>query len=177
MNKRLIPWYLLISFLFLFASVVYTAYECMRHGVEVGCFVVLLSWSVYVLSVPSAHGRLLIGSFFNLLTGRSIFPEPYLWGVAVAVNIVTLLFAPQMYAHTLMTYIFYRALFLPSYWVIFVLAAIGTWYRSTIGTDAYLAYKSTHTVIRHLITLVGLLVLFYLTHQDFIVLLSATVSG
>lgn len=177
MNKRLIPWYILIFSLVFFLSGAYVVYQCMRHGVELGLLLVLLSWSVYVLCVPAAHGRLLVGGGFKLLTGKSFFPEPYVWCFAVAINIVSIFFAPHVYTQTLMTYIFYRAVFMPSCWIIFVLAAIGTWYRSTIGTVAYLAHKTTHTVVRHLLTLLGLLVLFFLTHQDFIVLLNATVSG
>jgi hypothetical protein len=177
MNKRLIPWYIfLFSSFFLFVGI-YVAYECFRHGVGLGLFMVLLSWSVYTLSVPAAHGRLLIGGLFNLIGGKRVFPEPYLWAIAIVVNLATLLFAPQLYAHTLMTYIFYRALFVPTYWLIFALAALGVWYRSILGYDAYLAGRSTHTMVRHLLTLVGLLVIFYLTHQDFIVLLNVTVSG
>ncbi len=177
MNKRLIPGYLLVFPLVLLLFSAYTGYQLMRHGFEMGLFIALLSWTVYVLCVPAAHGRLLVGSGFKMLTGKSFFPEPYLWCLAVAVNIMTICFAPQVYTHTLMTYIFYRSVFIPSYWIIFVLAAMGTWYRSVIGPVAYMANMGMHTAIRHLLTIVGLLVLFYLTHQDFIVLLSATVSG
>ena len=177
MDKRLIPGYLLILTLVFLLFSAYTIYQLMQHGLELGLFLTLLSWSVYVLCVPAAHGRLLIGSGCKLLTGRSFFPEPYLWLFAALLNIVTILFAPEVYTQTLMTYIFYRSVFIPGYWIIFVLAAAGTWYRSTIGTAAYVARTGTHTTIRHLLTLIGLLVLFYLTHQDFIVLLNATVSG
>lgn len=177
MNKHLIPWYILTSSLVLLFSSAYTVYQCMQHGIEFGLFLTLISWSVYVLCVPAAHGRLIIGGLFKLLSGKSFFPEPYLWGFAIVLNSVSVVFAPQVYAKTLMTYIFYRAIFIPSYWPIFVLTAIGVWYRFSIGTPTYLAHKSTHTAFRHLLTIIGLLVLFYLTHQDFIVLLNATVSG
>ncbi|MBM3893460.1 hypothetical protein FJ365_03615 [Candidatus Dependentiae bacterium] len=177
MNKRLIPGYLLFFLPVLLLVSAYVLYQVMRHGLEVGLFVTFLSWAVYILCVPAAHGRLLVGSGFKMLTGQSFFPEPYVWVLAVAVNIMTIVFAPQIYTHTLMTYIFYRAVFIPSYWIIFVLAAIGTWYRSIIGSNAYSASPGTHTAVRHMLTLVGLLVLFYLTHQDFIVLLNVTLSG
>ena len=156
MNKRLIPGYLLVFSLILLLFSAYTVYQLMRHGLEMGLFITLLSWTVYVLCVPAAHGRLLVGGGFRMLTGKSFFPEPYLWCLAVAVNIMTIIFAPQVYTHTLMTYIFYRSVFIPSYWIIFVFAGIGTWYRSTIGTVSYLANTGTHTAVRHLLTLVGL---------------------
>ncbi len=177
MNKRLIPGYLLFFSLVLLFFSAYAFYQIIRHGLELGLFISFLSWTVYILCVPAAHGRLLVGSAFKMLTRQSFFPEPYVWALAVAVNIMTIIFAPQIYTHTLMTYIFYRSVFIPHYWIIFLLGAIGTWYRSIIGSDAYAASLGMHTAVRHLLTLLGLLVLFYLTHQDFIVLLNATLSG
>ena len=177
MQKKLIPWYALLFSIILICSALFVTYELYRHGFEQGLFLVALSWSAYLLCVPAAHGRLLFGSIGRGVLGASIFPEPYLWSLAVTLNVVTMIFAPEMYVMTAPAFILYRIVTTPAYWPILVLGAAGTWYRSTIGTAAYLARRDTHTLIRHLITLVGLLVFFYLMHQECIVLLNALATG
>ena len=177
MQKKLIPWYVLLFTLILVSNASFVTYELYRHGFEQGLFLVALSWSAYLLCVPAAHGRLLFGSIGRGVFGASIFPEPYLWSLAVALNIVTMIFAPEMYVMTAPTFILYRILTTPAYWLILLLGAVGTWYRSTIGSAAYLARRETHTLIRHMITLAGLLILFYLLHQECIVLLNAVATG
>lgn len=177
MHKRLIPWYLILFPIISVGSILYACYEIYRHGIEQGLLLILLSLSAYILCIPAAHGRILFGIIAKKFKGASFFPEPYLWGVAVAVNVFSLLFMPQIYPRTMITFILYRVFIFPSYWIILLLGAAGVWYRSLLCTVDYQEKRKMHTLIRHLITLFGVLLIFYLLHQDFIVLLNVTTTG
>jgi hypothetical protein len=177
MKKRFLPSYFLVLIPALAAAAGFVAYEIYQHGVVDGFFLVLLSWSAYILCVPAAHGRFILGAPIRLLTGHSFYPEPYFWIGAVILNLVGMFFIPETYFDTLPTHLLYRIFITPEYWLIFVIGLIGTWYRTFVGVQRYREHESTHTIVRHLIFIVGVAVLFYLTHYDFIVMLNTSATG
>lgn len=177
MNKKFLSTYLpfLISLTIFFIG--FSCYQIFNHGFLQGMHLVFLAWSLYILCIPAAHGRILIGGPSRIIFRKKILPEPYLWTLAAAINIVSLIFTPDVYHHTLPTYLLYRILTIPKYWIILVIGVIGTWYRVICGTERYKKYDATHTIIRHLILLFGLLVLFYMTNYDVIVMINVMASG
>jgi len=56
-------------------------------GLVQGMHLVFLAWSLYVLCVPAAHGRMLIGAPIKIFLKKTFFPEPYLWVACVILNI------------------------------------------------------------------------------------------
>ena len=177
MDKRLLPWYVLVFAFVSLLSTAFIGYEIFRHGVQNGLYVVLLVWSMYVLCVPAAHGRLVLGALMRWLTRKSWFLEPYVWGVAVAVNVVAMIFAPSLYRLTIPTFVFYRMITIPSAWLVFVVGAMGTWHRTFVGHTHYMARRTHYTLVRHLITAVGVALFLYVTHLDFVILLNTTATG
>jgi hypothetical protein len=177
MHKRLIPWYLILFPIIFCGATIYTLYEVFRHGLAQGLLLLVLSWSAYVLCVPAAHGRLLFGFLIKKIQGKSFFPEPYLWSLAALINATVFVFMPDLYAQTMLTFMLYCILTTPAYWLILAFGALGAWYRVGVGTIGYADRRKFHTLVRHGITLVGLLLFLYLLHQEFIILLSATTSG
>ena len=177
MNKRFLSSYLPFLLCLTTFFTIYSIYEISRYGFWQGMHLVLLAWSFYVLCVPAAHGRLLIGAPIKLLFKRTFFPEPYLWVMAAVLNILTIIFSPLLYTQTLPTYLLYRILTVRAYWIILVIAMIGTWYRVICGTTRYAEREKMHTIIRHLILLIGLFILFYLTNYDVIVMINVMTSA
>ena len=177
MDKRLFPWYVLVFTCISLLSTAFIGYEILRHGVQNGLYVVLLTWSMYILCVPAAHGRLVFGALMRWATRKSWFLEPYVWGVAVACNLITMIFAPALYRLAIPTFVLYRVLTTPTQWLILIVAATGTWYRTFVGYERYMARRTHHTLVRHLITAIGFALFLYMTHQDFVILLNTTATG
>ena len=49
-----------------------------------------LTWSFYILCIPAFHGKIILAIPFWLITGRKfLYPEKYLWSVAILFNIYT----------------------------------------------------------------------------------------
>lgn len=177
MDKRILPFYLLAFLVTIATWSGYLLYEVLRHGIEQGIYLTVLTWTMYVLCIPAAHGRLAGGWLVGRVLGRPFFPEPYLWGIAVAINFAATLLTPDLYQKTVPTFMLQRIFMTPVWWVILLLGTMGCWYRSMVGPEAYLARRTFHTLVRHLLTLVGMVVFFYLTHADFIILLNALADG
>jgi hypothetical protein len=177
MKKRYLAPYLIVLIPWTTIASLFSIYQVYKHGVGMGLFLVLLTWSGYVLCVPAAHGRILIGAPLKLIFNRSFLPEPFFWIVAALINACTLFFAPGLYEESIFTYLLYRIFITPDYWLILLVGALGSWYRFLVGLVHYRAREATHTLIRHIIFLVGIFLLFYLTHYEFIILMNTTASG
>ncbi len=177
MKKRALTLYALLLIPVILGIATFCAYQLFYHGPIIGTCSILLTWSMYILCVPAAHGRILLGAPAKLIFKQPIFPEIFLWSMAAILNIVVLMLAPWIYEATVPTYLLYRIFMVPSYRWILLLAGLGTWYRVIIGTKRYNQNKGTHTLIRHLILIVGLFLFFYLTHHELIIMINATATG
>ncbi len=177
MKKRFLPQYVLVLIPVLVIIAAFIAYEVFRYGFVTGLLIVLLTWTCYILCVPAAHGRIMVGALLRMVTKQSWFIEPYFWGTAVFINAVTLVFASDVYLLTIPTHVLLRIFVTPEYWIILIIAAIGVWYRTLIGHKRYAAYESIHTLIRHAILVIGLGVLLYLTYPEMVIMLNTTATG
>ena len=157
--------------------VLFCVYQIYQHGALDGLYLAALAWSMYVICVPAAHGRVLFGMPAFFMLKKKVFPEVYVWTGAVALNIVTVLFDPKLYQVTIPTHLLYRILTIQKYWPILIIALVGTWYRLMCGHKRYYANERYHTIIRYLILLLGLFVFYWLVKNDFIVMVNAAATG
>ena len=147
-------------------------YQSWFHSIEVGIHLAILSWSLFVLCIPVAHGRFVFGVPIYLVTGIKVRPEIFLWTLAMSINVMSLIFMPFVYEDMMLTHFLYRLLVNPFYYPIFAFSFLAALYRSVIEPNIALS-RFLHSIIRHVIVLTGLLLLFYLAHQEFIIVFNA----
>jgi hypothetical protein len=176
MKKRLAALHLVLFLPQLLLFVLFALLQLYRCGVPTGLYNVVLAWSLYVLCIPAAHGRMVIGAPLSIFFRRQVLPEPWLWALAASVNIVAMLFVPFLYLETLPAYLLHRILTMPEYWPILVVSAFGTWFRVIFsfyhGDQRYML-----RTVRHLVQIAGILLFLYLTHYDLILLCNAVANG
>ena len=177
MKKRFLLPYFIVLIPALIIVLTFFVYEIYNHGLADGLFLIFLTWSGYILCVPAAHGRFFISTPLRFVLRRTVFTEPYLWFGAIATNIAVLLLIPDVYKEIIPTYLLFHVLTNPSYWPILALGAVGAWYRTAVGHEAYHKRELWHTTVRHLLLIVGLAVLVYFLHIEFILLLNARADG
>jgi hypothetical protein len=176
MKKRLAALHLVLFLPQLLLFVLFTLFQLYRCGAPVGLYNVALAWSLYVLCIPAAHGRMVIGAPLHLLFRWRVLPEPWLWALAASINIVAMLFAPFLYLETLPAYLLHRILTMPEYWPILAFSAFGTWFRVFFSFD-HGDKRYTLRIVRHLVQIAGILLFLYLTRYDLILLCNAVANG
>jgi hypothetical protein len=128
----------LIKFLLLLAVLLaYFGYLSWEYGLATGGIVAALTWSFFVLCTPVADAGFLLDFPVRLITGLRMFiTEIFVWGIAIAVNIGTLYFAPEAYERTFLTSLFHKILTTPwPYWNIIVLCGVGTFLSVKFGDE------------------------------------------
>jgi len=119
----------LLKFLALIGILIgYYAYMSWKYDASTGLSVLLLTWSFFVLCTPVADGGFILAFPIRLLFGiRMSFTQIALWFVAVSINVVMLIAAPDTYDLTFLTRLLQHILTVPyPYWSILVLSAAGT---------------------------------------------------
>ncbi len=144
------------------------------HGLKDGIHSMILFWSLYVLCIPAAHGKILIGipcgKIFNIVPST----EPYIWSLMVVLNILSFIFRPDIYQFILPTQLLYLIIVTPyPCWATFITAFPGTFYRSLVGVHRY---KARHTVIRCMLIIGGIIAFLFFTHKELITLLHTVAS-
>ncbi|MBS1988539.1 hypothetical protein JST56_06155 [Candidatus Dependentiae bacterium] len=139
------------------------------HGIKDGIHSLMLFWSLYVVCIPGAHGKILIGvpcgRFFNIVPST----EPYIWSFMVVLNILSFIFRPEIYQTILPTQLLYLIITTPyPCWATFATAFPGTFYRSLVGVHHY---KARHAIIRLLLIIGGIIAFLFFTHKELITLL------
>jgi len=177
MKKRFLPTYLIFLIPTLVFTTIFVAYHLHHHGIYHGLYIVLLSWSGAILCVPAAHGRLLVGMPAKILLKKTITPEIFFWLAALLTNVYTLLISPGFYMESAPTTLLYRIMTQPALWPVLIIGFFGTWYRVLVGKEKYYAHESLHTVIRHLISWVGICLLLYVIRYDLVILINSVVTG
>ncbi len=127
-----------IKFVLLCAILVgYFGYLSYEYGVATGGIAAMLTWSFFVLCTPVADAGFLLDFPLRLLFGiRMVVSEVAVWGVAIALNAVTLFYAPTYYKTTILTELLHKILLTPyPYWGVIVLSGLGTFLSIRFGDE------------------------------------------
>lgn len=108
--------------------VAYFAYTSWKFDAATGAWLALLNWSFFVLCTPVADGGFLIDFPVRLLFGtRMVITELIVWILAILINVVALLIAPEVYDNSVLTSLLYVIISTPwPYWSIIAISALGT---------------------------------------------------
>ena len=164
----------LLKYLMLLTVLVaYFGYLSWEYGFASGGIVAALTWSFFVLCTPVADAGFLLDFPVRLITGlRMVFCEMIVWGLAFAINITALFYAPEAYEKTALTRLFHEILVHPwPYWAIVGLCAVGTFLSVFFGDEVLdvASHKDRSKLHRHgfkhkvigLIALFGLIIAAY----------------
>lgn len=131
--------------------VAYFIYMSWKFNAETGAWLALLSWSFFVLCTPVADGGFIVAFPVRLLFGtRMIWTQVAVWGVAIAINVAALVFAPSAYDDSVLTRLLLTILTQPwPFWSILVLSAMGTGLSMWFGDEMMDVTTHRDRVKRH----------------------------
>ena len=106
----------------------YFFYLSLQYGTLTGVVASALTWSFFVLCTPIADAGFLLDFPLRLLFGiRMLISEIVVWTVAIAVNIISLVYFVEYYQTTKLTMLFHLILTQPyPYWSVILLSGAGT---------------------------------------------------
>jgi hypothetical protein len=115
----------------------YFGYLSFEYGLATGGLAALLTWSFFVLCTPVADAGFLLDLPLRLLFGiRMVVSEIAVWAVALGLNAVMLIGAPQYYETTLLTQTLHMIFVNPyPYWGVIVLSGLGTFLSIRFGDE------------------------------------------
>ncbi len=128
----------LVKFLLLLAVLLaYFGYLSWKFDLATGGFVSLLTWSFFVLCTPVADAGFLLDFPIRLIFGvRMIVTEIIVWGLAIGITVMGMMFWPDMYGKTFLTDLFMTILTTPwPYWSIIALSGVGTFLSIYFGDE------------------------------------------
>jgi hypothetical protein len=96
-----------------------------------------ITWSSLVLATPIADGGLVLDFPLRVLTGiRMMVAEIFVWVAAISLNVVILIYNPEIYRKTLITDTLQKILINPwPNWIIVVLSCFGTFLSLYFGDE------------------------------------------
>lgn len=143
-------------------------YYLFFFGLTKGMALFVLVWGLYILAVPAAHGRIILGYPSSLFFHKIVYPEHALWSLALVLSIAFFLVMPDVFLLSLPAHILYHLLSHPNpCWLIFVVSLMGAGYRYVVGCDTLIKI-----VMRYVLMVAGILLFFYLAHREMIILLT-----
>ena len=106
----------------------YFFYLSVQYDVMTGGIASALTWTFFVLCTPIADAGFLLDFPLRLLFGiRMLISEIAVWVLAIAVNIVSLIYFSEYYETTTLTKLLYGILTMPyPYWSVILLSGAGT---------------------------------------------------
>ena len=124
----------------------YFGYLQHSYGLATGGMAAALTWSFFVLCTPVADAGFLVAFPLRLLFNvRMVWSEAVVTIVAIAIDIAALLWRPEAYATTLLTRLLHRILVQPyPYWIILILAGVGTYVSLFFGDAMVDALHQKH---------------------------------
>jgi len=155
----------------------FVLFQITSRGLSEGLLIVLIAWSGYVLTVPVAHGRIVIGMINKIIGGKQIFPERYVWMTAAALQTWLFLMYRDLYFKAIFTYLFYRVFTVPQFFIIPVIAALAAWFRTMVWRFVAQEYRYGIAIVRYTIMAIGFVVLFVLLRCDLVVILNSLATG
>jgi hypothetical protein len=123
-KKQVLYKYLLLCIL----MVGYFSYLTFRYDVTTSAVASALTWSFFVLCTPIADAGFLLDFPLRLLFGiRMLISEIAVWTLAIAINVVSLLYFVEFYQTTKLTMLLHAILTIPyPYWSVILLSGAGT---------------------------------------------------
>lgn len=108
-----------------------------RYDVLTGGVAALLSWSFFVLCTPVADAVFLPDCPLRVVFGvRMIWSEIAVWGIAIAINLISLIFFSHFYEVTFITKTLKAIRIHPwPYWGVILLSAAGTFLSIRFGDE------------------------------------------
>jgi hypothetical protein len=106
----------------------YFFYLSLQYDVMTGGIASVLTWSFFVLCTPVADAGFLLDFPLRLLFGiRMLISEIVVWALAIAANVLSLLYFSEFYETTTLTRLLHAILTTPNpYWSVILLSGIGT---------------------------------------------------
>jgi hypothetical protein len=106
----------------------YFSYLSFQYDLVTGGIASALTWSFFVLCTPIADAGFLLDFPLRVLFGiRMLISEIVVWGLAIAVNIVSLIYFTKYYETTELTMLLHAILTIPfPYWGVILLSGLGT---------------------------------------------------
>lgn len=141
----------LIKFVLLMAVFVgYFIYVSLKFDVATGGGIAALTWSFFVMCTPVADAGFLLDFPVRLITSIRMFTtEIVVWGLAIIINGIFLVFGPGIYESTFVTRLFFEILTNPwPHWGIILLCGIGTFMSIAFG-DELMDVASHHERVKH----------------------------
>ena len=123
--KKQLAYKFLLLFFLLLGNFLYLSF---RYDVTTGGIASVLTWSFFVLCTPIADAGFLLDFPLRLIFGiRMLISEIAVWIVAIAVNVISLLYFVEYYHTTRLTVLLYSILTTPyPYWGVIFLSVTGT---------------------------------------------------
>jgi hypothetical protein len=106
----------------------YFLYLTIQYDVMTGGIASALTWSFFVLCTPIADAGFLLDFPLRLLFGiRMLISEIAVWGLAIAINVISLIYFVEYYETTKVTMLLRAILTTPyPYWIVILLSGTGT---------------------------------------------------
>ena len=127
-----------VKFLLLvFVLIGYAGYLSYSYDFRTGSIAALLTWSFFVLCTPVADAGFLLDFPLRLIFGiRMVLSEIAVWGIAISLNVVALLWIPAEYQTTVLTRLLQAILTTPwPYWSVVLISGIGTFLSIRFGDE------------------------------------------
>lgn len=161
-----------ISFV-LIVIFIFFLYPFITFGFTQGLLVGLLTWSLYVLSLPAAHGYYIFGSLARFIGTKPWQTEPLMLMSAIILNVVMSILYRPIYQSTFFTIHLFRIISKPNpYWLMIVISSLGTLYPYLVGDHQFMAHYKYHRNIRWVLVFIGICSFFYFSWQDLVMLLN-----
>lgn len=160
-------------FFILIVVLVFFFYPCVTFGMAQGILVGFLTWSLYILALPAAHGYYVFGSFARFIGLKQWHPEPVMFLAAIILNVVVCIVFRPIYKSTFFTIHLFRIITKPNpYWLMVVISSLGTLYPYLVGEQQFNLHYRYHRNIRLVLIAIGIVSFFYFSWQDLVMLLN-----
>lgn len=161
------------SLLIFFVVSLLFLYPCAVFGPFRGLLIGLMTWSLWVLSIPARHGRYVFGWYARLKRNEVKHTEPKMLLGALLINVIILMLFRPLYHSTYFTRHLFRILSKPNpYWLMILISALGTLYPYLVGEEQFKLHKTYHRSIRIVLVFIGIALFFYFSWYDLVILLN-----
>lgn len=115
----------------------YFVYLSFEYSLMTGGIAAALTWTFFVLCTPIADAGFLLDFPLRLLFGiRMVLSEIVVWGIAIAINSICLIYFTEYYETTKLTRILHAILINPyPYWGVILLSGVGTFLSIHFGDE------------------------------------------